>query len=476
MAEAEEEPTLNTEQTEKLLQFQDLTGIEDMVRCRNILDQHDWNIETAVQDTLNVSEGRPTVYNRTTQASQQTVRTPEVNMNPSDQRIFTVARPSSSWFQWSYMMILFPFRFFYSTIFDVVRWTLRLIWPDPRRIVTDPRGDVLSFIASYEERYGAAHPEFYRGSYSEALSDAKRDLKFLLVYLHGNDHQDTDQFCRDTLGNTEVIEFINGSLIFWAASVNSPEGYRVSLALRENTYPFLALIVLRDNKMTVVLRIEGAVSGESLIERVQRTMSETEGYLVAMRMERQERNLANTLRQEQDEAYRESLRQDQEKVIYLQGMGIFHGSYEYFECEITLSPLARKKREEEEEKSKQEQEERELEEEKQKQIEERAKRRIEKASLLPDEPDASSPDAVKILFKLPNGRRLERSFLKTCSLEVLYDYVFVQDEVPDEFQLQTNYPRRVLQCLPTEENEMVPSIGDAGLNHREMLYVQDISD
>ena len=90
----------------------------------------------------------------------------------------------------------------------------------------------------------------------------------------------------------------------------------VSLALRENTYPFLALIVLRDNKMTVVLRIEGAVSGESLIERVQKTMSETEGYLVAMRMGRQERNLNNTLRQEQDEAYRESLRQDQEKVLY----------------------------------------------------------------------------------------------------------------------------------------------------------------
>ena len=67
-------------------------------------------------------------------------------------------------------------------------------------------------------------------------------------------------------------------------------------------------------------------------------------------------------------------------------------------------------------------------------------------------------------------------YLILLKLQVLYDYVFVQDEVPDEFQLQTNYPRRILQCLPTEESETVPSIGDAGLSPREMLYVQDISD
>jgi len=33
----------------------------------------------------------------------------------------------------------------------------------------------------------------------------------------------------------------------------------VSQALRENTYPYLALIVLRQNRMTVVARIEGPI-------------------------------------------------------------------------------------------------------------------------------------------------------------------------------------------------------------------------
>ncbi len=88
----------------------------------------------------------------------------------------------------------------------------------------------------------------------------------------------------------------------------------VSLALRENTYPYLALIVLRDNKMTVVQRIEGPVQPVDLVERLTRVMNDTESYLVTMRHEREQRNLANTLRQQQDVAYEESLRQDQEKV------------------------------------------------------------------------------------------------------------------------------------------------------------------
>ena len=39
--------------------------------------------------------------------------------------------------------------------------------------------------------------------------------------------------------------------------------FPVSQALRENTYPFLALIVLRENRMTVVARIEGPI-GENI--------------------------------------------------------------------------------------------------------------------------------------------------------------------------------------------------------------------
>lgn len=55
---------------------------------------------------------------------------------------------------------------------------------------------MLGFISTYEEKYGSVHPVFYQGTYSQALSDAKQELKFLLIYLHNDDNVDTALFCR----------------------------------------------------------------------------------------------------------------------------------------------------------------------------------------------------------------------------------------------------------------------------------------
>lgn len=50
---------------------------------------------------------------------------------------------------------------------SVFRFALRFIRPDPRGRVTDPVGDVVSFIRSFEEKYGRSHPVFYQGTYSQ---------------------------------------------------------------------------------------------------------------------------------------------------------------------------------------------------------------------------------------------------------------------------------------------------------------------
>ena len=61
-------------------------------------------------------------------------------------------------------------------------------------------------------------------------------------------------------------------------------------------------------------------------------------------------------------------------------------------------------------------------------------------------------------------------------LQVVYDFVFIQEDAPQEFQLLTNYPRRVLPCQPSTDSPTVPSIAEAGLGQKEMIYVQDVSD
>lgn len=62
--------------------------------------------------------------------------------------------------------------------------------------ITNPIQDVLDFIKTYEEKYSNTHPVFYQGTYAQALNDAKRELKFLLIYLHNEEGVDTTAFCR----------------------------------------------------------------------------------------------------------------------------------------------------------------------------------------------------------------------------------------------------------------------------------------
>ncbi|KAJ8247165.1 hypothetical protein GJAV_G00259500 [Gymnothorax javanicus] len=442
---APEEQELSQAQTEKLLQFQDLTGLESMDQCRRTLEQHNWNIEAAVQDRLNEQEGVPSVFNPPP--------TRPLQVNTADHRVYSyiVSRTQpTGWLGWSYYLIMLPFRFTYYTLLDIFRFALSFIRPDPRGRVTDPVGDVVSFIHNFEEKYGRSHPVFYQGTYSQALNDAKRELRFLLVYLHGDDHQDTDDFCRNTLCREEVLTFINTRMLFWACSTSKPEGYRVSQALRENAYPFLAVILLKDRKMTVVGRLEGLIQPEDLINQLNFIMEANQPFLTSERLEREERNQTQVLRQQQDEAYLESLRADQEKERRRRAEQEQRRQEEELERQCALAEERRRRT---------------LQEEKER-----------KSESLPPEPPLGDPDAVKIVFKLPNDSRVERRFLFTQSLTVIHDFLFSLKETPEKFQIVTNFPRRVLPCLPTVEQPHPPTLKEAGLSRSEVLFVQDLTD
>ncbi len=81
------------------------------------------------------------------------------------------------------------------------------------------------------------------------------------------------------------------NILFWGCSVESGEGYRVSQALRESTYPFMAVVVLRQNRMMIVGRFEGFISAEDLLRRFVLVIRDNEAYIVAARAEREERQI-----------------------------------------------------------------------------------------------------------------------------------------------------------------------------------------
>jgi len=356
--------------------------------------------------------------------------------------------------------VVVPFQFLFNTILKIFRFVLQIIRPDP--ITRDPVLEVSKFVEDFEGKYGNRHPLFYRGSYASALAEAKRDLKFLLVYLHSPDHQDTHSFCSQVLTFPEVVSYINrNNILFWASSVSYPEGHRVSVTLKESTYPFLALIVLKDNRMVVVRRFEGKMSVESLLSQLEQGIEDNEQAIGNARAEREERTMNQRIREEQDLDYQKSLEIDRQKE--------------------RLKQEEKKKRDSEERLRQQ------------KQQEEKDKRNrllALKAAIrenLPPEPDSSHPDVIRILAKLPDGTRLERRFLRSMSVKYLYFFVFSQEKSPLTFQITTNFPRKELPCSSptldnpdcflktyTGEEEEPPSFADAGLGKNEMLFVYDL--
>lgn len=266
-------------------------------------------------------------------------------------------------------------------------------------------GDVLKFIQDFNVKY-PAHPVFYQGTYAQALNDAKRELKFLLIYLHSEASSpqiqsgqqritETVNFCRNTLSNRDVIDYINRNMLFWACDVSSPEGYRVSHSINDSrSYPILVMIALRDNKMTIMGRLEGDCTPEELLARMRRVVNDNDRWLNAARHERLERSMTQTLRAQQDVAYEESLRADQEKEKKRKQE---REAQELIEREI---------------KAEQEAVERRLE------LKERLK--TELVHQVPSEPLESDSNAISIVFKLPNGMRITRRFLKENSLNVRY--------------------------------------------------------
>lgn len=140
------------------------------------------------------------------------------------------------------------------------------------------------------------------------------------------------------LTNGEFHSFlISRNILLFGIDVNSEEGVRVSYILRESVYPFLALIMLRGSRMTVVGRFEGncftfavQVSHHallsaivsfigyntlpSLLDRLNQLITVNEPELVVLRTEREQRSLDQQIRREQEEEYYKSLQADKEKA------------------------------------------------------------------------------------------------------------------------------------------------------------------
>jgi len=219
---------LPEEKRQTLLQFQEIVAIDSEEECLCILERHNWILEVAVQSTFNENEGLPPVYSSQPSVGGQIdadgiIHYPQSITNPIMRQESSSAPGEASvdlyrqdsWLSWLSRVVFFPltlthagYAFCYHSVSGILTLLVRIFIPSFGRGKSQPIDDILKFKKEYEDMYGAVHPTLYLGSYSQVLSDARKELKFILVYLHAKQHQ-THQifvtwFCR-TLGLRSIL-------------------------------------------------------------------------------------------------------------------------------------------------------------------------------------------------------------------------------------------------------------------------------
>lgn len=223
---------------------------------------------------------------------------------------------------------------------------------------------------------------------------------------------------RDTFTSDRLVNFIRDkNILVWAGNVRETEAHKVSYTLQASTYPFMALIALQGAstpKMTVIERIEGACHPEELVSQIDIAMDRHGAVVNRLLNERQQREMERQLRVDQDAAYHESLKQDQEKA--------------------RLAEQEKERQQVLEDEKRRQQEFADLQEQKRQQY---------TRYLFTNLPQEPTTNFAKLSFRLADGDRVIRQFDKEATVDDLYKFVEI-------------YPLLKKEGAPTEEKVKAP--------------------
>lgn len=460
---------LDPSRVEAVARLRAVTELPTDHEARALLSANGWNLEEAVDDFLSGEARR--LNGRNSQPS----RPPSSRRRNGVVSLPTRRRSFPRWI----LVFVTPFKVMWAAVVRMADVIAALLGGPARAIESSP-GDTphRRFLAFYHSRYsGYAHPQFFDGSYREALGVAQEQVKFLLVYLHSESHSQTREFCTRVFCDSELISFVNENFICWAGAVSQPDGAAVQQALHVYGYPFLAIVqpprlTVRQSANLPPISIQNygfplscragaqclstrsrnasAEVNESQSNPVARTivhwmetvLADHGHRLDAVRRERDERENARRIREEQDEEFARALEADRAR-------------------ERAIKEEEEKKRTEQEvlERRQREDRERDM---------EREIRRYRKLESLPAEPE-KAPGIATVVLRLPDGGRISRRFEKSAALEQVFDWAEANSVDIEVACLVSSYPRK--RYLYPEDAHI--SIENAGFFPSAMLLLEE---
>jgi FAS-associated factor 2 len=198
-----------------LQDFKGLTGLESDSQCVRILEANEWDLQRAVRVALGEHLEAKTAPPPTAETRHRRVRQDDDDTNSPAES------PRQGLLSNQQQRPMPPAAAVQSRNCCSKFWVTLLRFFGFGPAVDDEKNLSASerFIRDFETDYGASHPQFFVGTFSHALNSANRASKMVFIYLHSEDHDDTDAFCRNSLSKPEIVQFIDGHCIAYGASV-----------------------------------------------------------------------------------------------------------------------------------------------------------------------------------------------------------------------------------------------------------------
>jgi FAS-associated factor 2 len=188
------------------------------------------------------------------------------------------------------------------------------------------------WVQTWEHKYGGTHPQFVCDNFTDALATAKDLLRPIVINLQSPAIGCID-FNSLVLTSAPLAQVLSENFIFWAGFVNDThktEAQRsLAMALRthpsiqENAakfgeqlleFPVTLVIGHIDSSPTVLEVMQGMVPADEIIAKLYSVMDTIAASQEKTRQQRARSQQQRSLIEEQDSAYKESLRRDAEKA------------------------------------------------------------------------------------------------------------------------------------------------------------------
>lgn len=298
-------------------------------------------------------------------------------------------------------------------------------------------------VEQYVEPACPFSPRGYNSTLGDITSRPTNTRPLLLLYLHSPLNPNGTKFIQKYLCHSQLLQLLNannmessanntGSVLCFGASVHTADGEKIRNMMGVCEFPFVALLNVKGNNnnnnnngpaMELLLRMEGpqllTLPPSQITTYLNTTISRHAELLAVEEARRLQREEDALLREEQNREFQETLLADQMREIERQ--------------EAQDRERREQEEKEEAERLKVAQEESRLED---------AKSIIEKAG----EPDAGMKQGVaRLRFTLPNGKKIDRRFHTTDTIETLRAFLFVHFHESGidikNVGLSTNFPR-----------------------------------